>query len=96
MREPVFLIAFAMLFYTVVTVVKTIAGAVTGRAGARSELGQLKDQVEQHSAALAEAENNLAQQSNQIAELQERLDFTERLLAQGRDRNALGPGEGRG
>ena len=46
-----------------------------------------------HAAALDDAENSLAHQSGQIAELQERLDFTERLLAQGRDRTALGPGE---
>jgi hypothetical protein len=42
---------------------------------------------------LEEAESSLAHQSTQIAELQERLDFTERLLAQGRDRSAVGPGK---
>ena len=95
MREPVFLIAFAMLFTTVVLVARSIAGAISGR-GARSELSGIKHQLEQHAAALEEAENSLAHQSNQLAELQERLDFTERLLAQSRDRSALGPGEPHG
>jgi len=35
------------------------------------------------------------QQSTQLAELQERLDFAERLLAKSRDRSALGAGEKR-
>ncbi len=96
MGEPVFLIAFAIAAATVLMVVKTIAAAFNKSGGSRSELGQVKERLEQHSAALEEAENSLAHQSNQIAELQERLDFTERLLAEGRDRNALGPGEGRG
>jgi hypothetical protein len=91
MRESVFLIALAMAATTVVLVVKTIVGALRGsRSG--SDLAQLRDQVQQHAAALEEAENNLATQSNQIAELQERLDFTERLLAQRTDRPAVGPG----
>jgi len=45
---------------------------------------------------LEDAENSLAQQTTQLAELQERLDFAERLLAQARDRTALGPGDKRG
>jgi septal ring factor EnvC (AmiA/AmiB activator) len=92
MREPVFLLALAMAAGTVLMIVKTIATAFQ-RAGSRSDLAQLKEQLQLHAAALDEAENSLAQQSSQIAELQERLDFTERLLAQGRDRSALGPGE---
>lgn len=96
MREIVFLAALGIAASTTIMVVKMIAAAFTGRGGTRSELGQLKEQLEQHAAALEEAESSLTHQSNQIAELQERLDFTERLLAQGRDRNAVGPGEGRG
>jgi len=95
MRESVFLLAFAMLATTAVLVARSIAGAISGR-GARSDLARIKEQLEQHAAALEEAETNLAQQSSQLAELQERLDFTERLLAQGRDRTALGPGETQG
>ena len=46
---------------------------------------QLKDQA----AALEDVQNSLAVQSSQMAELQERVDFAERLLAQGRDRTVL-------
>ena len=95
MGEPVFLIAFAMVATTAVLVARAIAGAISGR-GARSELAQIKEQLEQHAAALEDAETTLAHQSTQLAELQERLDFTERLLVQGRDRTALGPGEPHG
>lgn len=95
MRESVFLIALAMAATTLVLVAKTIVGAISGRRSG-SELAQLKDQVQQHAAALEEAEHTQAIQSNQLAELQERLDFAERLLAQRRDPSALGPGENRG
>ena len=96
MRESVFLFALAIAAGTVVMVARAIAGAISGRGGSRSELAQLREQLEQHAAALEEAESNLAQQSAQLAELQERIDFTERLLAQGRDRPALEPGDKRG
>lgn len=92
MGEPVFLIALTIAAGTVLLVVKTIATAFQ-RSGSHSDLAQVKEQLQLHSAALDEAENNLALQSTQIAELQERVDFAERLLAQGRDRTALGPGE---
>ena len=92
MGEPVFLIALAMVATAAVLVARAIAGAISGRGG-RSELAQVREQLEQHSAALQDAETTLAHQSTQLAELQERVDFTERLLAQGRDRTALGPGE---
>jgi hypothetical protein len=96
MGEPVFLVALAIAASTVVLVARTIAGAVSGRGGSRSELDQLKDRLDQHSAALEEAESTLASQSTQLAELQERLDFAERLLSKGGDRTALGPGDHRG
>lgn len=92
MRESVFLFALAIAATTVIMVARTIAGAIAGRGGSRSELGQMKEQLELQAAALEDAENTLANQATQLAELQERLDFTERLLTQGRDRNALGPG----
>ena len=92
MRESVFIIALAIAAFTLISVAKAIAAAISGR-GQKSDLGRLREQVEQHSAALEEAENSLAIQSTQIAELQERLDFTERLLAQRRDPGALGSRE---
>jgi chromosome segregation ATPase len=93
MREPVFLLAFAMMAGTVIFVARAIAGAIAGRGTSRSELTQIKERLEQQHAALEDAQANLASQSNQLAELQERIDFAERLLAQARDRSALGPGE---
>ena len=93
MRESVFLFALAIAATTMVMVARAIAGAITGRGGSRSELAQMKEQLELHAVALEDAENTLASQATQLAELQERLDFTERLLTQRRDRPALGPGE---
>lgn len=96
MTEPVFLLGLAIAASTVVLVARAIAGAIGGRGSSRSELAQLKEQLEHHAAALEDAETSLASQSTQLAELQERLDFVERRLTQGRDRLALGPGQERG
>lgn len=96
MREQVFLLALAIAAATAVLVARAIAGAISGRGGSRSELARLREQVEQHAAALEDAEASLSNQSAQLAELQERLDFTERLLAHGRDRPALEAGDRRG
>jgi len=89
MSEPNFLIALAMVGTTLVLVAGAIAGAIRGRGSSRSELSQLSDQLRDHAAALEEVQNSLASQSSQLADLHERLDFAERLLAQGRDRTAL-------
>jgi Tfp pilus assembly protein PilO len=96
MTEPVFLLGLLIAASTAVLVVRTIAGAIGGRGASRSELAQLREQLEQHAAALDDAESSLAGQSTQLAELQERLDFVERRLTQGRERPALGPGGERG
>ncbi len=96
MDESVFLVGLGIAGCTVVMVARAIAAAFSGRGPSRSELAQLREEVEQHSAALDDAQATLASQSTQIAELHERLDFAERMLAQGRDRAALGPGEKRG
>jgi uncharacterized protein YycO len=89
MSEPVFLVALAMAGTTLVLVAGAIAGAIRGRGSSRSELSQLSDQLKDHAAALADVQDSLASQSSQMAELHERLDFAERLLAQGRDRTVL-------
>ena len=94
MREPIFLIALTILAGTVIMVARTIAGAISGRGGSRSEINQIKQRLEQQSAALEEAQSTLSIQSGQLTELQERVDFAERLLAQSRDRSALGGGKG--
>lgn len=92
MSEPVFLLALAIAATTAVLVAKAIAGAIAGRGASRSDLAQIRERLEQHVAVLEDAQSTLANQSTQLAELQERLDFAERLLAQARDRSALGPG----
>jgi chromosome segregation ATPase len=93
MTEPVFLIGLAMFATTVVLVAKTIAGAIGGRGVSRSELAQLREQLDQLAAALEDTETRLASQSTQLSELHERLDFAERLLTKAPDRSALGPGD---
>ena len=93
MSESVFLIAFAIAATTAILIARALARAISGRGPSRSELAHLSEQVEQHAAALEDAQNSLANQSTQLTEFQERLDFAERLLAQGRDRTALRPGD---
>ena len=89
MSETVFLIAFAMAGTTLVLVAGAIAGAIRGRGSSRSELTQLSDQLKDQAAALEDVQNSLASQSSQMAELHERVDFAERLLAQSRERTVL-------
>ena len=92
MTGPVFLIAFAMAATTLVLVARAIAAALGGHGASRSELAQLREELAQQGAALEDAEARLSSQATQLAELHERLDFAERLLAKARDRAALGPG----
>lgn len=89
MSESVFLIALLIVGTTVVLAARAIAGAIRGRGPSRTEAVQLSDQLKDHTAALEDVQNNLASQASQLAELHERLDFAERLLAQGKDRSAL-------
>jgi cell shape-determining protein MreC len=88
MSEAVFLTALAIAGTTLVLVAGAIAGAIRGRGSSRSELSHLNEQLKDQAAALEDVQNSLASQSSQLAELHERLDFAERLLAQGRDRTA--------
>jgi|1186.fasta_scaffold633807_2 hypothetical protein len=89
MSEPVFLVALGIAGTTLVLVTGAIAGAIRGRGSSRSGLTQLSDELKDHAAVLEDLQNALASQSHQLTELNERLDFTERLLAQSRDRAAL-------
>jgi uncharacterized protein YycO len=89
MSETVFLTALVIAGTTLVLVAGAIAGALRGRGSSRSELTRLSDQLKDQAAALEDVQNSLASQSTELAELHERLDFAERLLAQGRDRAAL-------
>jgi chromosome segregation ATPase len=91
MTEPVFLVALGIVGTTLVLVSGAIAGAIRGRGSSRSGLTQVSDELKDHAAALEDLQNTLLSQSHQLAELNERLDFAERLLAQSRDRIALKP-----
>lgn len=70
-----------------------VAKAIARRGGSGAQVAELKLQVEQYAAAVEDARNTLADQAAQLVELQERVDFAERLLAQARDRIPLGPGQ---
>lgn len=73
-----------------------VVKAIAGRGASASELAHIKQQLVQYAAALEDAQTTLADQSKELAELQERVDFAERLLSQARGRSALGGGERRG
>ena len=93
MSEQVFILALAMAATTMIVVVRSIAGAIAGRGSSRSELAQIKQRLDEHAAALEDAQTTVTNQASQVAELQERVDFAERLLAQSKDRSALKAGE---
>ena len=90
MSEPVFLVALAIAGTTLVMVAGAIAGAIRGRGSSRWELSQLNDQLKDQAAALDDVQHSLASQSAQMAELHERLDFAERLLAQDPNSRKMG------
>jgi len=60
-----------------------------------SEVARMTRQLQQQAAALEDAQTTLANQSAELAELHERVDFAERVLAQARDRPPLGNREER-
>jgi chromosome segregation ATPase len=91
MTEPVFLVALGIAGTTLVLVAGAIAGAIRGRGSSASGVTQLSEELKDHAAALEDLQTTLASQSHQLTELNERLDFAERLLAQSRDRAALKP-----
>lgn len=93
MSEQVFILALGIAAATMMVVVKSIAGAIAGRGSSRSELAQIKQRLDEHAAALEDAQTTATNQASQLAELQERVDFAERLLAQSKDRSALRAGE---
>ncbi len=64
--------------------ISEIAKTIAGRGASTRELAELKLQLEQYATALQEAQSTLSDQATELAELQERVDFAERLLAQAR------------
>jgi len=69
--------------------ISEIARAIAGRGTSSKELAELKLQLEQYHTALQDAQSAFAEQATELAELQERVDFAERLLAQARERKAI-------
>jgi hypothetical protein len=92
MTEPTFVIGAAIACGTVLAIVKTIAAATVGRS-ASADMKRLLDQSEQYGAIIEETQATLAHQAAQLAELQERVDFAERMLAQSRVQPSIGPGD---
>jgi len=89
----IFLIILAgILADTIVKIVKHRGGSPQVRA----ELEELRRQLDDQANRLTDAQATLASQDAQLLEMQERLDFAERILAQGRDRPELGAGPSRG
>ena len=78
---------------TVIRVAKARAGGATRL---QAHLDQLQQQFDDQASALAEVQSHFAGQEAQCRELQDRLDFAERVLTQVQDRSALGPGARQG
>jgi hypothetical protein len=90
LNDPLFISTIAAL--ATVSVAKSMRGAARSRAVSRGEVAQLTEQLDHHAAALENAELSLERQQAQLAEMQERLDFAERMLVQYRDRVPVGAG----
>jgi len=90
--EGLFFIALAAIIGE--TAVKLVRARAGGKVGTRlkDDLAHLARQLEEHSASLADAHVGLANHDAQVQELQERVDFAERVLAQTRDKPGLRPG----
>jgi len=63
-----------------------------GAKQVQPQLDQLQQQVDNQASALADVQSQLAGQEDHVRELQERLDFAERMLTQAQERTALNPG----
>jgi len=87
-----FIIMVGILADTIVKIVKHRAGSPQLRA----ELEELRRQLDDQANRLTDAQTTLAGQDAQLQEMQERLDFTERILTQVRDRPGLGAGPSEG
>ncbi len=79
-----FVIVLAGIAADVVVKLARARAAVRGSPALKAELSELQRQLEEQA-------QTLANQGQRLQELEERCDFTERLLAQTRERTALGP-----
>lgn len=84
------LAGIAMVGVLGLQVVKAVVAAIERKSAARGggDVAGLRAEMEEMRARL----DYLEEQGTRLAELEERLDFSERLLTQQRDRAQLGPG----
>jgi len=90
MNGVFFLLLALIAGNTVYKVVLARTGASRALPALRAELEEMRGQLESQTADLADAHAALTNQDAQLQELQERVDFAERLLAQVKDRPRLG------
>lgn len=77
-------------------VIRVARARAGGATRLQAHLDQLQQRVDDQASTLAEVGSHVAGQEAQFRELQDRLDFAERLLTQAQDRSALGPGARQG
>ena len=80
---PEYIVAITIVSIVAITITRVVKAIAATRQGPGAAA------LEQLAAALEDAQRIQSDQAAQIAELQERVDFAERLLAQTRDRAAL-------
>jgi hypothetical protein len=75
---------------------RAVADRIRGKSAAAGG-GELRAELADHRAKLADHKEALGQEleavRREVAELAERLDFAERLLAKGREGQRIGPGQ---
>jgi septal ring factor EnvC (AmiA/AmiB activator) len=74
------------------TVLRVARARAGGATQVQAHVDQLEQRLEDQASTLAELQSDLAGQEAQFRELQDRLDFAERLLTQAEARSALNPG----
>ena len=78
------------------TVIRVARARAGGAPRLQADLDQLQQQLDDQSSALTEVQSHYAGQEAQFRELQDRLDFAERLLTEAQERSALSPGARQG
>ena len=74
------------------TVIRVARARARGAPQVQAHLDQLQHQLDDQASALTEVQSHLAGQEDHVRELQDRLDFAERLLTRAQERSTLGPG----
>ena len=80
---------FGIIFIGIVT--EAVVKMAKLKYGSKA-MTALEAEVEELRSQLSDAENAVAGHAQQLDEIQQRLDFAERILAQGRQKPAVGPG----